>query len=188
VRRLIKASIAAGIVAAVSIVPSANVGKPFSGPNYQASHHVTECNNADGEKIGSIDYFGPDKMWPPNHKYVNTTVTATSDSGGEVSLTSTVVNSQYDGSAEENGAGNTLDDVRIDPQDGSQVQTGQGNVSATSADEGSVTHAISLRSERSGRISEGRTYTLQETATIDGEECSANYTVTVPHDMRPSNR
>ncbi len=103
-------------------------------------------------------------------------------------MTSTVTNSQYDGSAEQNGAGHTLDDVRIDPGDGSGVKTGQGNVTATSSGKGSVTHGISLRSERAGSISDGRTYTLQENATIDGNSCSATFTVTVPHDMRPSNR
>lgn len=187
-RRLILSIIATGLVTAASVVPAANAGKPFSGPAYQSSAHVVECKDGNGERYGSITYNGPDKMWPPNHKYVNTTVVATSDDGGEVTLTSTVTNSQYDGSAEQNGAGHTFDDVRIDPRDGSAVQTGQGNVTATSEGEGSVTHDVSLRSERAGSISEGRTYTLQENATIDGNACSATFTVTVPHDMRPSNR
>jgi hypothetical protein len=116
-------------------------------------------------------------------------VVAKSDDGGDVSLTSTVTNSQYDGSAESNGAGNTLDDVRIDdPNDGKDAVVGQGNVSLTSSGSGSITHDISLRAERAGTVMEDRTYTLQEDATIDGSSCSATFTVSVPHDMRPSNR
>lgn len=186
VRRSIQSLIAAAVVAAVSVTPGAFAGKPFSGPAYQSSDHVVACDG------GSITYHGPDKMWPPNHKYVATWVLAdATDNSDQVTLTSAVTNSQYDGSAETNGAGHTLDDVKIDPRNGesTDVETGQGNVSATSSGTDQVYHDISLRSERSGRISEGRTYTLTETATFgDDEPCTATFTVTVPHDMRPSNR
>ena len=72
-----------------------------------------------------------------------------------------------------------------------QLSDGSNGDSFTSSGTGSTTSALQLRAERSGK-GEGRTYTINWTATFDNgsKSCSSTdegqtpFTITVPHDMR----
>jgi hypothetical protein len=133
--------------------------------------------DSDGD---TISITGPTTLWPPNHKYVTETITAT-DSANEalteaatdpdgVTLTTTAVSNQPDGGL---GSGNTADDASVQtPTNGSE----------------SATQVVKLRAERDGvdPTKAGRTYTINAMATFDGsnlESCNAQFTVHVPHDM-----
>lgn len=138
------------------------------------------CPDSEGNE-DRIVFHGDLQMWPPNHKYQDTLIEAIADDEDEqVTLTTTATHDEYvepftptsegdEPGAEEVGAGNTADDARPF----FAGDTGSGHAATVHE----------LRSERSGR-GDGRTYTLDVTATFDGEECSATFEVEVPHDMR----
>jgi hypothetical protein len=181
VRKIIQGAIAAGLVAAVSVVPSAGAGNTTLKNKYSSNETVTR--DCDG---GKIIYVGPLQMWPPNHKYATGTITAVAtEPTDNVTLNSTGTNNQYEGDTEASGTGHTADDIVLKTQDGT-VQSGQSNVTVESSGTGSVIHTVLLRSERAGSIQDGRVYTLTETATFgDDEPCTpAPFQVAVPHDMR----
>lgn len=113
----------------------------------------------------------PDKtcLWPPNHKYhkINVTLVAMDacDPDPDVVLTC-ATSSEPDNS---NGDGNTVNDVQ-------------------GADTGTEDTMLMLRSERRGPGS-GREYNVCYRATDgEGNFTDAMATISVPHDMRPSNR
>lgn len=142
---------------------------------YPSTESTYDCGNGD-----TITYGGPLKMWPPNHKLQDVSVTATDgpssnptdEASNDTTLTLTF---------------NILDAVGGDggPQHDPDVlytgsPTAQGNPSATVP--------FQLRSERSGK-GEGRTYEVTATATFDGgnpltQSCSHTFVIEVPHDMR----
>lgn len=180
-RRILQIAIAVTAVAAASVVPSAGAG-PNHKNKYANDDSVTE--QCDG---GDITYVGPTKLWPPNHKYNTATVTAIDeDPDDNVTLVTTATHDQYDGEGEEVvGSGNTDED--IEPSAETEVMG-----------TGSASQEFKMRAERSGTIKEGRTYTITADAVFtdsDGDgsssemsECHAEFTIQVPHDMRPSNR
>lgn len=150
---------------------------------------VIACDGTDD----TITFHAPTALWPPNHKYyTDITVTYTDASGDSVDLTTAGTHDGYDADTgtETNGSGNTADDIRSDDAEATATpeSTDQRPV-VNEAGSGSVTTDWDARAERSGRIKEGRVYTLSaQGMSGDGEECSGSITMRVPHDMRPSNR
>jgi hypothetical protein len=104
----------------------------------------------------------PDRLWPPNHKMVDVTITPTvsdlCDSNPAVTLISAVSSEPDNGI----GDGNTDNDIQ-------------------GADIGTADFGIALRAERSGPGA-GRVYTLTYRATdASGNTTEASTTVVVPH-------
>lgn len=148
-----------------------------------------------------IEFAAPPALWPPNHKYYEDIVITAVDGGDDPDdnfvLTTTGTHNQYEGDVEQNGTGNTGDDVR--PEDGlfnsEDDEDGDGNVefiAEQESDGGEASEAWWARAERSGHKSTidtaGRQYNFTASTSIDGEDCSATFSVIVPHDMRASNR
>ena len=163
---------AAGLLAALGVAAPSIAG----GNKYAAVSSSRDCGDGD-----TVVLNGPLKLWPPNHKFVSEPVTATdSDPTSSVSLTITPTLTDATG-----GDGGAQHDPDWQLSDGS---TGD---SFTSSGTGSTTSALQLRAERSGK-GEGRTYTINWTATFDNgtKHCSSTddgqtpFTITVPHDMR----
>ena len=133
--------------------------------------HVCEMN---GTPTGdTITYGGPDKIWPPNHKYRHLTITA--ENGGADMDTQLSTSGSHDEAAEGaemNGSGGTPLATDVSPA----------AAMASGSESASTSHSV--RGERSGR-GDGRTYTFTAMATFDGlRTCSATFTATVPHDQR----
>jgi hypothetical protein len=160
-----------GVIAALSVsVPG------FAGGNkYAAISDTRDCGSGD-----AVNWVGPIKLWPPNHKFVPVSVSAVdNDSSSQVTLTVSPVVTDAVG-----GDGGPQHDPDYTPE-GSPMATGTG----------SATVDLSLRAERSGK-GDGRTYTINWSAKFDNgsKTCSSSdggqtpFVVTVPHDMRPSNR
>ena len=161
-------------VAAVAVAAVA-----FAANNPQRSDVVTKnCNNAAGQKEGTVKYDGVVVAWPPNHKYRTATITLTDDDaepltdGVTVGVVGTHDQVLSDGS-EMNGSGNT--DPATDVLPG-PPGTGQGSASTT----------VQFRGERSGHEKDGRTYTFTVQGMTDNSTtpCSQTFTATVPHDQR----
>jgi hypothetical protein len=188
-RRILQVIIAASVVAAASVVPS--VSAETDHKNKYSDNVTVEriCKDQNGEEAGRIIYTGPVKLWPPNHKYNTATVTARDEDDGDmVTLTTSATHDQYDADtgAEQNGSGNTADDI---------TPAADTDVSGT----GTATQNFQIRAERSGQDQTGRTYTITTKAVFtdsDGDNSSDDentctpdpFIITVPHDMRPSNR
>ena len=132
-------------------------------------------NNPDGEL--SVSITGPEKLWPPNHKYVDVSLTATDTGGDDVTFSSEGTHEQYVDGEEMNGSGG-----------GNGVNSGPDVDPAASGDvmgTGSATTQHDVRAERSGQDQTGRTYTLNYQAeSTDGDTCVGSFTILVPHDMR----
>lgn len=147
----------------------------MAGNEFKNKYDDTSASqDCDGD---TVTYDGPLKMWPPNHKMQDVSVTATDDDG-EGTVTITITPSVTDVAGGDGGPNHDPDYTPEDP-----AGTGDGTATAD----------FQLRSERSGK-GEGRTYTIDWVATFDDHECSSvddghdPFTVTVPHDMRPSRR
>lgn len=128
-----------------------------------------DCGGGD-----TVTYGGPLKMWPPNHKMQDVSVTATdADGAGRTSITARPGATDATG-----GDGGPKHDPDWTPGD-----------LVASDDDGNATVDFQLRSERSGR-DDGRTYTIHWDAVFDDKTCKSTdagqspFTVTVPHDMR----
>lgn len=121
--------------------------------------------------------WSPTTIWPPNHKYIDVTITYTDDDPDHTLSLAAVAGShdELTPTGELNGAGNTADDVVL-PAQGAMGKE-------------SVSVVVRVRSERSGR-GDGRVYTIEYMATSTDEngsmdnDCSGQATVTVPHDCR----
>lgn len=165
----------------VALATAALAGFALVGPGSASSEFKNKyddaalggvCNDF-GDKL---EYFGPLKMWPPNHKMQDVEFVATSSNEQE-SVSVTVLDVVDD----------ALDGGDGGPQHGPDVAYTDG--SPTAAGTGSATLPMQLRSERSGR-GDGREYDLTATATyggvagIAGRTCTLEVTVVVPHDMR----
>ena len=144
----------------------------FAGGNkYAAIEDQRDCGDGD-----TIDWVGPIKLWPPNHKFVSTTVAATGSDETE-GVTITVTPTVTDAAGGDGGPNHDPD------------YTPEGSPAATGT--GSATVDLALRAERSGR-GDGRTYTINWSATFDdgSKTCSSSqdgqspFIVEVPHDMR----
>ncbi|MDX6198375.1 MAG: hypothetical protein QOJ79_1526 [Actinomycetota bacterium] len=143
-----------------------------------------------GSDSGFTVTWSPTSVFPPNHKYVDGTLTYTAAPGHETdSLTLTIdamTHNEYTDGEEWVGSGNTLTDTQ-----------GVGN---TDTGSGSVSVPFQIRAERSGTGS-GRTYTIGYTAKADpvapvgtgvSNDCSQDVAtstveVFIPHDMGGGN-
>jgi hypothetical protein len=186
-RKILQLVVAAGVVAACSVVPSVGASPKASAPGSTFKNHGTSivdtrtCNQSNGKPAGTISYSGPKTMWPPNHKYATATITTTEeDSGDQMTVTTAGTHNQYDGDTEATGSGHTADDVNPASQ-------------TAGPETGPIVQTVQMRSERAGTIQDGRTYTITVDATFtdsDGDgsseastSCEQQFTVTVPHDM-----
>jgi hypothetical protein len=165
--------IAKGAVIGLGVVAVVGVSIPgFAGGNKYAS--VSDSRDCDS---GVVNWVGPIKLWPPNHKFVAETVTAVADDSTQ-QVTLTLAPTVTDTVGGDGGANHDPDYTPEDP-----AATGTGSASVD----------LGLRAERSGR-GEGRTYTIDWVAQFGSDSCSSTdegqspFVVTVPHDMRPSNR
>ncbi|MCW2572694.1 MAG: putative exported chitinase [Frankiales bacterium] len=153
-----------------------------TGPKGEGSH---DCGS------GYTVTWSPTSVFPPNHKYVNGTLTYTSPKDSDnLSLNIGVITHDEiaDDGTELNGTGNT-------PVD----STGSGTSTAKDGVH-SVSLPFQIRAERAGG-GDGRTYTIPFTADAsaassnvpvvgnpgDENQCSGNATVDVPHDMGGGN-
>jgi hypothetical protein len=187
--------LAAGTAGAFAIAgPLGALPKGTEDYNKNGAPVTIGCDNGDD----SITYAAPPALWPPNHKYYkDIVVTANGDSGDTIDLTTTGTHNQYEGDVEQNGTGNTGDDVR--PADGvfnsSQGEDGNAEFVAHQQGTGSAAETWWARAERSGHKSaadaQGRVYTFSYNATFNGVPCYSSaktFEVVVPHDMRQANR
>lgn len=163
-----------GAVIGIGAVAALGVAVPgFAGGNkYAAVEDTRACGDGD-----RVDWVGPIKLWPPNHKFVSETVTAVAGSSGE-QVTLTLVPTVTDAAGGDGGTNHDPDYTPDDP-------------AATGTDSASVD--LQLRAERSGR-GDGRVYTIDWVAEFNDKTCTSDdagqspFVVTVPHDMRPSRR
>jgi len=165
--------IAKGAIIGVGVLAALGASVPgFAGGNKYASvSDSRDCGDGD-----VVNWVGPIKLWPPNHKFVQTSVTADgSDSAENVSITVTPVVTDAVG-----GDGGPNHDPDYTPE---------GTPTAMGTDTATVD--LGLRAERSGR-GDGRTYTINWSSTFDNgaKTCTSDddgqspFVVTVPHDMR----
>lgn len=196
-KKMLTALLAAAVAGALFIAAPL-VAAP-KGTNFNKDYdHPGTCEGGDGDN--TLVLHGPDMLWPPNHKmFTEIWVTAAGTEPEEaITLTTTGWHNQYvegdNGLEEQNGAGNTADDIRSDDPDNVMTSAGtaeEGYPTVIVVEEGagSVTTDWLARAERSGRDQAGRFYTLDADATFgDGGTCEGTITMFVPHDMRPENR
>lgn len=183
------------ILMALALVSGALASVAFAGgednPKEVRGSETQECDDETlGINVGDETYAGPLELWPPNHKYDQGTLTITAnDAEDSVTATFTATHDQFVTDAttgeavEMNGSGHTGDDIT--PAAGELAGTG------------TVSQVFDIRSERSGRVLEGRTYTIAGTATftddlvadgsarpVTGTSCDFSFEITVPHDQR----
>lgn len=176
-RSIILSTVVALAVAAPAAAQRDEGESPQDIKSQEKSEIVVPCESGD-----EIIFNGDLKMWPPNHKYQDLDVTAhdADEDGDEITLMTRITHDEYvedflpedensEPGEEEVGAGNTSNDASP--------------FFAMDSGQDEVTNEHDVRSERSGR-GDGRTYTILADATFDGEECSTEFTVEVPHDMR----
>lgn len=186
-------------VAAAGTAAAFALALPLSALPKGTEHYNTsgdtkfECKDANDTVQSTLTFHAPSDLWPPNHKYFDDiTVTYTDAEGDDVTLVSDGTHNNYDEDTgtETNGSGNTADDIRSD--DGTATSTPESTATrpiVTEDGDGTVTTDWDVRAERSGRIKEGRTYTLHAKGTsTDGDSCEGSVPMRVPHDMRKSNR
>ena len=146
----------------------------LAGPEFKNKYESTTLSRDCGEG-DVVTYDGPEKMWPPNHKMQDVSVTATDGTS-----TNTVeVGAFPDMTDTAGGDGGPNHDPDWTPGDLAGTGTGSASVD------------FQLRSERSGK-GDGRTYTIDWEAVFDNGDktCTSMdagqtpFTVVVPHDMR----
>jgi hypothetical protein len=171
---LMKPAVGAGalvLALGVAVPTMANGG----GNKYAAQATTISCDDDQpgGGSGDTVTLNGPLKLWPPNHKFVDEPVTATSGNSNDnvtISLTPTA-----DDAAGGDGG------PQHDPDFTPDQPAGNGT--------GSATASMQLRAERSGK-GDGRTYIIDWTAMFGQRSCTSTdgshpaFEVTVPHDMR----
>lgn len=189
-KRFLAALLAAAVVGALAVAAPL-VAMPKGTGDF---NKATERDSGEdcGDESNTLAISAPTKLWPPNHKYFDADlyVVARDADGGKIELTTTGTHDQYDGDGvEENGAGNTANDITVIDSDAQLTanSTDQQPAAVESAD-GEVQTDWAARAERSGRFKEGRVYTLGGTAVFEDGTCSWSFNFAVPHDMRPGNR
>jgi hypothetical protein len=180
------------------VIPAAQARPLTAGgqdnPKEVRGSETQDCNDDTlAIKVGDETYAGPLELWPPNHKYDQGTLTVTAvDPDDTVDVVFTATHDQFVTDAESgqavemNGSGHTGDDIT--PAAGELHDTGV------------VSQVFDIRSERSGRVLEGRTYTISGTATftddlvadgsarpVTGTSCDFEFNITVPHDQGQGN-
>lgn len=162
------------MIGACALVASLGLVGPLSaapGNKYSDVPRTGDCETSEiGDGSLVVEIAGPEKLWPPNHKLVPVSITATDTDGDEVTLATEGTHDQFADGEELNGSGNTSNDV--DP------------AMATATGDGSATTEHGVRAERAGTSRDGRTYTLMYEATAGDDECVGSFDIFVPHDMR----
>lgn len=160
-----------GALLGVGFVAALGVAVPgFAGGNkYDAVADSRNCGDGD-----VVNWFGATTLWPPNHKLQSVSVTA--DAGNAADQVSIEVDPVVTDAVGGDGGPNHDPDFVY-----------ESGPAASGTDTATVPFA--LRSERSGR-GDGRTYTINWTATFGEKVCTSNddgqspFVVAVPHDMR----
>lgn len=180
----------AGSAAVLIVVPVVALPPGTEGYNQSGDTEADNCGMGN-----SLTLHHPDDLWPPNHKYYDDLYALAEDEqGGEITLESYGHHDQYDSDTgtEQNGSGNTGDDIAPDDEDATVMQgeseEGYPQPAATETGSGSVQTDWRARAERSGRDQTGREYTFGAMASFADGSCSVEVTFSVPHDMRASNR
>ena len=174
--RRIAGVLAASAAGAIAFATPGLAGSEYKN-KYPSATQTVECGD-DGDVV---EYHGPSKMWPPNHKLQGVAIEAIegddADPTDEVTLAI-----QPDVVDSAGGDGGPQHDPDFAYEEG---DTTPGAASGT----GRASEGLQLRAERSGK-GEGRTYNIPFEATFDNglpgvnEPCTGTFTVTVPHDMR----
>ena len=176
----------------ISTVGIASADKPGDTDTTKTSNKYQERDCGDGD-IVALD--GPDTLWPPNHKMVDQSATATDGDDGDP-----LTNPTDDAS---NATSLTLTPSVMDAVggDGGPQHGPDWNFPAgpTASGDPSATVPFQVRAERSGK-GEGRTYTFDWVATFDGiagglsgktcssaDEGQTPFTIFVPHDQGKGN-
>jgi len=147
------------------------VAKPFDGGS-----GTVACSD------GTVAWT-PAKVWPPNHKMKDVTITYDEASDDGDTLTVTIDSITHDDEGLEKGstANHFPDDA------------GEGLSGSASDDAGAAPATVTgqVRKERMGKDKDGRVYTISVTCTDAGDVSgegptsgTASLTVTVPHDRR----
>ena len=170
----------AGVLAASAAGAIAFATPGLAGSDYKNKYDSPGASVACGDDGDVVNYYGPLKMWPPNHKMQPVAVEAIegddADPADNVTLTI-----QPDVDDAVGGDGGPQHDPDFAYEEG---DTTPGAASGPGAAE----EGLALRAERSGK-GDGRTYTIPFEATFDSglptnEVCTGTFTITVPHDMR----
>lgn len=162
-------------VAAASVASFALVGPVVAGPEFQSKYPDTTAskNCGDGD---IIEYAGPLKLWPPNHKLQDVLMSATDGSSNPV-----------EGQANQTTLTVTVSLLDAVGGDGGPQHDPDFSFPSGPTDSGVPTAEVpfQLRSERSGK-GDGRAYDVHADATFDNgmKRCSFDIQVLVPHDMR----
>lgn len=170
---MIRTRVAVGAVAALTaagLAVPAVADKPGDTDTTKTSYaeNARECDN------GTVTLAGPQTLWPPNHKMVDQTATATADESDEqvsLQLLISLLDAVGGDGSPQQGA-----DMTYDPA----PRTGTGTVEVP----------LAVRAERSGKGT-GRTYTIDWQATFGDETCAspafggeqAPFEIFVPHDQ-----
>lgn len=170
-RRSVGTAVAAvgtmGLVGAFAFVGPGLADSEFRN-KYDKTQVVHDCGDD-----ATITYDGPLKMWPPNHKLQEVSITAT-DGDAEPALDETTLAVTFAVTDAAGGDGGPQHDPDVIPG-----APATGNPSATVP--------VQIRSERSGRSGPDgqRVYDLTANATFDNgtSQCSHTFQVVVPHDM-----
>jgi hypothetical protein len=166
-------ALGAAAIAAVGIaVPSlaSNNGTTKSSSGTQ----VQDCGNGH-----SVSLTGPEVLFPPNHKMVNESATASGTNPTDLESSLTITPTVQDVAGGDGG-----------PTHDPDFAYPSGSPTAENASGGTVTEPFQLRAERSGK-GDGRTYVINWMASWDegAFSCSSSdsgkhpFTVTVPHDQ-----
>jgi hypothetical protein len=167
------------VVASAAVAAFGLVGPGQADNTYKNKYPEASDSRVCGEN--TVDYLGPLKLWPPNHKLQDVTLSSTDSSGDETTLTIMVgLQETLGGEGQGSGAGGPAHDPDVFYPNG-----------PTAAGAPTATVPVQLRAERSGR-GDGRTYVIDWTATFDNgmsmcssaDEGQEPFTVFVPHDMR----
>jgi hypothetical protein len=193
VNRRFATLLGAGAVGAFALALPLRALPPGTSSYNKSGDTVIDCGNGN-----TLTFHAPSTLWPPNHKYYTDifVLAQAKNSTDKVDLATDGTHDQYDGDTEANGSGHTADDIAVNDADGNATTTPSSTTTHPAADEmgtGSALTNWEARAERAGTVQDGRTYTLNGTATFtdssgNSTSCNGSVTIRVPHDMRPSNR
>ena len=173
-------------VLALAVAAIAGTGGAAAEQGHQSKTEVVtkDCiNSLTGADEGDIVWNGPTTVWPPNHKYVQATISVT-DIDDEPAADGATVEAAgghdqvLEDGTEMTGSGNT------DPATDAKPGAGTGTPTASTV--------VEFRAERSGHKWtdgdpwRGRTYTYTVSGTTDNGLSSCEpvtFTSNVPHDM-----
>ncbi|MFN2641502.1 MAG: hypothetical protein ABR548_06365, partial [Actinomycetota bacterium] len=160
--RISKARLFIGVIAVAALFAGSASATP--GGRTGGTGSQTNCRSTNGNVVGVVTSYSPTYLWPPNHKQTPVTINYTDrdDDGDNISVAITHIQhdqAQADGSEEIQGSG--------PPDEGVDYTVGPDST-ATGTDGTTVPDLVihgAIRSERSGTVKAGRTYTITVTCT-----------------------